>query len=591
MSDYDLLIKNAQIVDGTRAPAYMGSVSVKGDRIDAVGDVKGDAEQIIDAHGLVVSPGFIDAHNHGDLSILHYPRAESFIHQGITTFVGGNCGTSPGPYGEYVDQAYFLFDLYWKLAPDMYYGESLQPLVEVNELHKEMYGWEIDWRTLGEWMQRVEKKGTAANLVPIVGHGDIRYLVLGMDYRRKATRREIYAMEDHISKAMEDGCRGISVGRDYNPGYWAELSELISCAEVSAKYGGLYTSHSLRTGLREERRPGDPQPPKINGILEAIDVGRKAKLPIEISHLSALYDVWPSGDELMTEVSVKATLRAIDNARLEGLDVNFDLIPNTTGGIYSMPYLASALLPWLRIAGGFEQFARALTMLTLREEIKKTIMSGKWYSLNPNLTPLWAMGPTVVESKEARFIGKTVQQIADDAKMNPLDALMEIIRVDPYTKVNIKGSDAAFLRFIRHPAAMIGIDTFSVDDKWEIKSLPGILPNENTYGGFARYLRRCVRETAVLTLEEAISKVTSTPANKFRLTDRGILRVGAYADIVVFNPDTVTDRGDTLHPRVYPDGIEHVFVNGKQVIKDGKHTGATPGKILRLEKKVELGQV
>jgi N-acyl-D-amino-acid deacylase len=583
MSDYDLLIKNVQIVDGTKAPAFMGSISVIGDRIAAVGDVKGDAELIIDAHGLFVSPGFIDVHNHGDLSILHYPRAESFVHQGITTFVGGNCGTSPGPYGEYVDQAYFLFDLYWKLAPDMYYEERLQPLAEVNELHKEMYGWEIDWKTLGEWMQRVEKKGAAANLVPIVGHGDVRNMVLGTDYRRKATRKEIYIMEDHISKAMEDGCRGLSVGRDYNPGYWAEPSELISCAEISAKYGGLYTSHSLRTGLREDRRSGDPQPPKINGILEAIDVGRKAKLSVEISHLSALYDVWPSGDEMMVEASVKATLKAIDNARSEGLDINFDLIPNTTGGIYSMPYLASVLLPWLRIAGGFEQFSRALAMPTLREEIKKIIMSGKWYSLNPNLTPLWAMGPTIVESKEERFIGKTVQKIADDAKMNPLDALMEIIRIDPYTKADIKGSDAAFLKFIKHPTAMIGIDTFSVDDKWDIKALPGILPNENTYGGFARYLRRCVRETAVLTLEEAINKVTSTPANKFRLTDRGILRVGAYADIVVFNLDTVTDRGDTLNPRIYPEGIEHVFVNGKQVIKDGKHTGVTPGKILRRE--------
>jgi len=583
MPDYDFLIKNAQIVDGTNTPAFFGSLSVIGDRIAAVGDVKGDAGQIIDAYGLVVSPGFIDVHNHGDLSILHYPRAESFLHQGITTFVGGNCGTSPGPYGEYVDQAYFLYDLYWKLAPDMYYGESLQPLAEVNELHKEMYGWEIDWRTLGEWMQRVEKKGTAANLVPIVGHGDIRYLVLGQDYRRIAKRKEIYAMEDHISKAMEDGCRGISVGRDYNPGYWAEASELISCAEVSAKFGGIYTSHSLRTGLREDRRPGDTQPPKINGILEAIDVGRKAKLPIEISHLSALYDVWPSGDELMAEASVKATLAAIDNARSEGLDVNFDLIPNTTGGIYSMPFLASALLPWLRIAGGFEQFAKALTMPAFREEIKKTIMSGKWYGLNPNLTPLWAMGPTIVESKEEKFLGKTVQQIADDAKMNPLDVLMEIIRIDPYTKSEIKGSDSNFLRLVKHPTAMIGIDTFIVDDKWEIKSLPGILPNENTFGGFARYLRRCVKDTAILTLEEAISKITSTPAKKFRLTDRGILRVGAYADITIFNPDTITDRGDTLHPRVYPRGIEYVFVNGEQVIKNGKHTGVTPGKILRRE--------
>jgi len=587
MPECDLLIKNARIVDGTGAPAFKGAVAVKGERIHAVGMVEGelnvDAEEVIDAKGLVVSPGFIDAHNHGDCSILYYPRAESFVRQGVTTFVGGNCGTSPGPYGDYVDAAYFLYDLYQRIAPDMYYPERLQPIDKINELHREMYGWEIDWGTLGEWMGRVEAKGTSANVVPIAGHGDIRNLVMGLDYRRKATKKEITVMLEHVARAMEDGCGGLSVGRDYNPGYWAETSELVACAEIAARYDGVYTSHSLRTGLREERRPGDPSPAKIGGVLEAIEVGRKAKIPVEISHLSPLYDVWPPGDKTMAEASTKATLKAIDDARAEGLDVNFDLIPNTTGGIYSTPYLASALMPWLRIAGSLDQLGKVLAMPALREEIKATIMSGKWYNLNPNLTPMWAMGPTIVECKEEKFKGKTLAQIAKELKIGELDALMEVLRVDPHTKANILGGVPGFMMLVKHPAAMIGIDTFGVDDKWEIKTPPGIFPNENTFGGHPRYLRTCVREANILTLEEAIRKITSLPAAKFRLTDRGVLREGAYADLTIFNPDTITDRGNTLNPRVYPKGIEYVAVNGKLVVAKAKHTGETPGKVLRRE--------
>jgi N-acyl-D-amino-acid deacylase len=285
----------------------------------------------------------------------------------------------------------------------------------------------------------------------------------------------------------------------------------------------------------------------------------------------------------MAEASAKATLKAIDDARAEGLDVNFDLIPNTTGGLYSTPYLASALTPWLRIAGSLDQLGKALAMPALREEIKATITSGKWYNLNPNLTPNWAMGPTIAECKDEGFKGKTITQIARELKVGELDALMEVLRVDPHTRAHIAGGVPGFMMLVKHPAAMIGVDTFGIDDKWEIKTPPGILPNENTYGGHPRYLRTCVREARILTLEEAIRKTTSLPASKFRLKERGVLKEGAYADLTVFNPNTITDRGNTLNPRVYPKGIEYVAVNGKLVVAKGKHTGATPGKVLRRE--------
>ena len=585
LKEYDILIKDAAIVDGTGADAFRGSIAVSGERIAAVGEVRGDARAVIDARGFTATPGFIDVHDHGDVSILYYPGAEGFVRQGITTFVGGNCGTSPGPYGELIDQAYFHYDLYSEIAPDMYYPDRLQPRELINGRHRELYGWEIDWHTMGEFFGRVEERGLSSNYVPIVGHGDIRYLVMGHDFRRTAIGEEVEAMGEQVRQAMEDGCRGLSVGRDYPPGYYADIEELVSCAEVAARYGGIYTSHSLRTGLRAARRPGEFPPGKINGILEAIEVGRRCKMPVEISHLSPLYEIWPGGSELMTEAAVKATLKAVDDAREEGLDVNFDVIPHhLTGGIYTSPWLVGLLTPWLRVSGSREAFAEALRMGEFRAEIRETIMDGKWYGLNPNINPNWAALPTIVSCKDERFVDKTVVQVAEELGVDPLEALMEVLAADPYTKAVLKGDDdSAKLMFYRHPEMMIGIDTFALDDKWECKTPPWHLPNENSFGGFPRYLRRAVRETKTLTLEEAVRKVTSLPARKFRLRDRGVLRVGAYADIVLMNPGRVTDRGDQLSPRRYPEGIEYVIINGVPVVEKARHTGARPGKILYRE--------
>lgn len=583
VEDFDIIIKNASIIDGSGGSPFKGAVAIRGERIESVGEkVRGDAGVIIDAEGLSVAPGFIDVHNHGDASILYYPKAESFVRQGITTFVGGNCGSSPGPYGEYLDIGYFLYDIFTDLSLAMYYPDRLVERDELNEKHFEVFGWRIDWHTLGEFCRRVESLGISANYIPLVGHGEIRTLVMGRDYRRRATRSETKKMQEHVRIAMEEGIRGISVGRDYEPGYYADLEELAACAKVAAEYGGIYTSHSLRTGLRRERNPGEAPPPKINGILEAIEVGRRCRIPVEISHLSPLYDVYPSGSEIMTEASVKATLKAVDDARGEGLDVNFDVIPHhLTGGIYASPWLAGLLLPWVRLAGSREGLARALKMKDFRDDVKRIILSGKWYGLNPNLNPSWAHLPNIVECRIEEFVGKTVAQIAESMKVDGLEALMEVLSLDPDTKAVLKGEDdSTKLMFYKHPEMMIGIDTFCLDDKWECRNPPWYMPNENTYGGFPRYFRRAVRETNTLPLNEAVRKVTSLPARKFKIRERGLIREGFYADIVIFNPATITDKGDQVEPRKYPEGVEYVIVNGEIVVNKAEHTGAKPGKVL-----------
>jgi N-acyl-D-aspartate/D-glutamate deacylase len=587
--EYDILIKNTSIVDGTGVPAYRGALAVKGDRVAALGkvegDLKADAETIIDGEGLVTSPGFIDVHNHGDLRILYCPEAESFVRQGITTFVGGQCGDSPGPFGEYIGLPWVLSDLYVDLNPTMYNREWLIPRELLNPRHRELFGWEIDWNTLGEFFVRVEAKGLSPNLAQLVGQGDVRCLVMGPDFEREATQDEISDMVVHVERAMEEGCIGISVGRDYDPGIWAGFDELLACAKTAAKHGGVYASHCLRTGHRKSRRPGEFPPVKTEGLLEAIDIGRKAGMSVQISHLSALYDIRPGGSDIMTKAAVKATLKIIDYAREQGIDVSFDEIPNhTAGGIGTTPWVVSYLTPWLRVVGSLGQLVEALRMEEFRDEIKEAILDGKHYGLNPNITEGWAKQRTIVECKNESFLNKTLAQIAEELAADELDALFTVVSTDPEAKSIRKGSNEwVKFMFYQHPHSMIGIDTFGVDDKRISRHPPWGLPNENSYGGFPRYLRQAYRESGTLSLEEAIRKVTSLPARKFKLGGRGVLKEGAYADIVVFNPETVTDKGCQLNPRQYPEGIEQVIVNGIQVVKGSSHTGAKPGKILYRE--------
>jgi len=580
--EYDVLVKNGLIVDGTGTPAYKGSVSVKGERIVALGEVKEDAKTIIDAQGMAVTPGFIDVHNHGDMTIMYFPKADGFVRQGITTFVGGNCGSSPGPFGEYVSLGMMASDIIQELAPDMYYPSGTFRREQVNPSHRELFGWEIDWYTLGEFFKKLEAKGISPNYAPLLGHHPIRILAMGLDHKRKATPAEVEEMKKHVRQAMLDGCIGMSVGRDYDS-YYADSDELVALAKVVVEYGGLYASHSLRTGLRRARRPGEPAPIKINGLLEAIDVGRKAKIPVQVSHLGALYDIIPMNNAELNEASAKATLKVVDDARKEGIDVAFDVIPGIRGfGTSTNIWLVSTLLPWLRVAGSREQLAKALRMKEFRIEIKDRIWEGKYYGLNPNISPNWAQGVNIMETKDGRFQNKNIAQIARELGVDPLDALMDVIVADPDAKVGSLGRESPMRGlFYQHPACMIGVDTRAVDTTAVSKTLPWTLPSENSFNGFAQYFQTAVREGKMLTLEEAVRKATSLPAAKFKLRDRGLLKPGAYADVVIFDPTTIANKATPLNPCVYPEGIPYVLVNGELVVKENQHTGVTPGKVLR----------
>lgn len=587
MTEYDIIIKNGLVVDGSGAEPFKGELSIKNGEISTISNepIEGDALRVIDANGQAVSPGFIDVHNHGDLSILYYPRAEGFVRQGITTFVGGQCGDSMGPFGDYIGLPWIQSDLYTDIAPKMYVKDWLQPRDLFNERHLEVFGWEIDWRDLSEFHRKVESKGLSPNMVPMVGHGDIRSLVMGSDFERAATSDEIIKMADETEKAMIEGARGLTVGRDYDPGIWAVWDELLACAKASAKHDGIYASHSLRTGHRKPRRPGEQPPVKLNGVLEALNIGREAGMPVQISHLGVLYDVVPNDNRVLMKTAIDATLKLIDDANADGVEADFDTIPHhLAGGIGTSPWLVHSLRPWLSIAGSPEQLSKALRMPDFRKEIKESIRAGKHYSLNPNINAKWAAGRVIVDCTEHAYLGKTVAEIAKESGRKELTALFDVLQTDPYTKVERQGNDDwAKLEFYKHPNAMIGVDTFAVDEKRQSTSNPPSYPSQNSYGGFPCYLRRSVRETEIMTIQEAVHKITGSPARKFRLNDRGLLKTGFHADITVWDPEKITDKGNQIEPRKYPEGVNYVIVNGSLVVDGNAHTGLLPGKVLYRE--------
>ncbi len=592
--EYDLLIRNALVVDGTGRPPYRASIAVEGDKVAEIGEVKGDARREIDASGLIAAPGFIDAHSHADGTILFYPKCESYVMQGVTTFVGGQCGISPAPLGDLIPLPGIASDYIHELEPFKYYPEKrLFPREQVNELMKEKFGWTVDWETMGDFFKVVEKRGISMNYVPLVGHGTVRYCVMGNDYKRRATKVERAEMEGLIRQAMEDGCIGLSTGLDYDPDVWASKEEINEHVSIMKDYDAIYAPHWRRTGRRRGVKFGDYRPNKMDGILEAIETCRKTGVPTHLAHLTPGWRLFPQGNDIMEEANIRATLKVIDDARAEGLDVTFDSMPwFIFGGFGVMPYLCSLLAPWLREQGSREKLGEWLKVPDYRKEVKDAIASGKWFirfNYNPNTNPQWAEYIWVVKHKNRAYENRNIAQIAKEKGENPLDVWFDLICEDPDSRGVATGTaDTGNFPwkpykalFHQHPAHSLSLDTMVYDDKREQKVPPYRIPNINTYSGFPAFLIKFVREMKLFTLEEAIKHLSTNAAEAYRIKDRGVLKPGSYADIVLFDLEGLKVMGDPVEPRRYPKGIEYVFVNGVPVVEKGKHTGKKPGRVVR----------
>jgi N-acyl-D-amino-acid deacylase len=531
---FDVIIANGRIVDGTGAPWFRGDIGITGDRITAIGAL-GDATAgvKVDATNLVVAPGFIDLLGQSEFNVLVDGRAASKILQGVTTEVTGE-GSSIAPV-----------------------NDRLIAEAAANAKH---FGVAQDWRTLGDYFKRLDQRShTTINVATFVGAGGVRNYVIGKD-DRPATPAELERMKQLVAEAMQQGALGLSTSLQYVPDRFAPTDEIVELARVAARYGGVYFTHQRSESARI-----------IESLDEVFAIAERAGIPAEIWHLKTAYK---ANFGKMPEV-----LRRIEAARARGLDVTANQYPYTRAS----NGLDSCLPLWAR-EGGFEKTLPRLTDPATRERIKKDMddanaatWENQWYGANGGDG---VMLSSVLNRDLAKYEGMTLTQIGKAMGKDPRDAVIDLVIADHgESSVITSIMDEDDVRTaLKHPLVGVGTDSGAQAEDGrlsESKSHP------RAWGSFPRILGRYVRDEHLLTMEEAIRKMTSKAAARVHLSDRGLLRPGMMADVTVFDPATIRDVSTFDDPKHYATGVRHVFVNGKRVVGDGAITAERPGRPLR----------
>jgi len=501
-SELDFVIKNGSVIDGTGSPAFQADLGIKDGRISEIGDLETRAAaRIIDARGLTVAPGFIDLHTHAERKILQLPSVENYIRQGVTTIVGGNCGGSPYP--------------------------------------------------IGDFLQKVEATDIALNLTLLVGHNTVRREVMGRE-NRYATAEKLQEMQGLVEQAMQDGAFGMSTGLKYIPGAYSNTEEVVALSKVVGKYGGFYATHMREEGIG-----------LLDAVEEALNIGRQAGLPVHISHHKAVgKSMWGN--------SVK-TLKMVDEAVGEGMDVTVDQYPYTATSTG-----LTVLFPAWSLEGGEEKIKERLEDATLRAKIKVGIVQNILYDRGGGdpATIVISSYPT-----DPALEGKNLAEITkmrgnEPTPENAAETLMDLHYAGGGRGIYHCLVEEDVIRIMKHPLVMHASDGATIE-------FSKAKPHPRSYGTYPRVLGRYVREQKILSLEESVRKMTSLPAKRLGLKDRGVLKKGMWADIVIFDSGKVIDRATWTEPHQYPEGILFVLVNGEPVIDNEERTAMYPGRVLR----------
>ncbi|HEV2114785.1 MAG TPA: D-aminoacylase [Terriglobales bacterium] len=529
---YDVVIRNGHIIDGTGSPWYAGDLGIRNGRIAAIGDLAtAPAKRTIDAHGMVVAPGFIDMLGQSDLTILVDPHLPSKIYQGITTEITGEGGSA---------------------AP------QTDATIQADRVDYEHYHITPDWRSFDQYFQRLEKQGMGINLGTYVGATQVRRVVLG-DADVQPTPAQLDQMKSLVERAMQQGAMGVSTSLEYAPAPYASTEELIALAGEAAKYGGIYATH-----MRSE---GDGEMASLD---ETIRIGREAHIPVEIWHLKT---AGKSNWGKMPQVVGK-----IDAARAAGLDITADTYAYTAW----FNSLSAFIPPWAH-DGGDAKLIERLKEPATRARIRQDMLSAssKWDNEWDEIPGLQAVLIGVVQNPQLLPLqGKTLADVAKLWKEDPIDALCDLlIKDNAFTGVAVFGmSEPDVVLALQQPWV-------SVDNDSSGTAPTGLLgqehPHPRAYATFPRILRKYVRQEHKLSLPDAIRKFSALPAQRMHLTDRGVLKQGMWADVVVFDPATIRDVATFENPNQLSQGMEYVLVNGVPVIDRGKMTNALPGKVLR----------
>ncbi|MGH2569264.1 MAG: N-acyl-D-amino-acid deacylase family protein [Bacteroidota bacterium] len=528
---FDLLILNGKVVDGTGNPWFRADVGIRGEKIVAVGKLgNARAKRTVDAEGKIVSPGFIDMLGQSELALLVDNRAMSKISQGITTEITGE-GESAAPVNERILSE-------WK------------PFLE-------KYGVKVDWSDFDGYFRRLEAHKAAINLASFVGATQLRQYVIGFE-NRQPTQQELDQMKELLHRAMQQGALGLSTSLVYAPAAYARTEELIELAKVAAEEGGIYISH-----IRDE---GDKE---IQAVLEAGDIGRAAKIPVQIWHLKVSGKRnWGNMPEIVKQ---------IESHRRQGIDMTADLYPYIAGATG-----LSATMPGWALEGGTAKLLERLQSTMDRGNIRVQLESDKFDRQNfyRDAGPEGILIGSVYNPALKQYEGKRLSDIAKEQKKHPADALMDLIVADSARTgaIYFMMSEQDVRIALAQPWASFNTDYNAVAPDGPFS---GGKPHPRTYGSFPRILGKYVREEGLMPLEEAVRKMTSLPANRVGLRERGLLKPGFYADVVMFDPARVVDKATFEDPHQYSEGIELVLVNGQPVWEAGKFTGNLPGKVLR----------
>ncbi|MGB9023435.1 MAG: D-aminoacylase [Candidatus Bathyarchaeia archaeon] len=528
--DLDLAINNGLVIDGTGNPRYRASIGIMDGKIAGItpSEIR-DAKQMIEAAGLAVCPGFVDIHSHSDFALLAESDAQSKIRQGVTTEVVGNCGVSATPLE----------------------GEAIHDA----ETSAKQCGLRVTWSSLGEYLSRLERQGVVLNVACLVGNGTIRASVMGFE-NRAPSAREMRRMQKLLAQCMREGAFGLSSGLLYPPSCYAKLDELSRLAQTAASFGGIYTTH-----IRDE---SDGLEEAVN---EALAVGRRAGVAVQISHHKAC------GKRNWGKV--KRTLENIAEARAKGIDAAVDVYPYTA---YST-WLSAAIPPWA-CEGGDQRLIERLNDRTVRAKLKRQMRGGlpKWESMTKGAS--WDRFTISSFPQKPSLVGKTIQQISRSRKCDPFEVVFDLlVEGEAAVEVVVEDMSERDVRLVlQSRLSMIGSDGESLSTKGRLGKGR---PHPRSFGTFPRVLGRYVRQNHLLTLEGAIRKMTFLPANRIGLTDRGVIRKGMAADLVIFDPARVADTATYLKPKAFPVGIEYVIVNGITTVARGKFLGRLNGHALR----------
>ena len=528
---YDVVITSGDIYDGSGRASYVADVGIKDGYIAAIGQLQPDADVVIDAQGLAVAPGFINMLSWANESLIEDGRSQSDIRQGVTLEVMGE-GWSMGPLNKRMKQG------------------MRQSQGDIK--------FRIEWTTLGEYLEYLVKKGVSTNVASFVGATTVRVYAIGYQ-DRPPTSKELKQMRKLVGEAMQEGAVGVSSALIYTPGFYARTDELIALAEVAGEYGGIYISHIRSEGNR-----------LLEALDELITIARKANVAAELYHMKV------AGKSNWHKLN--AMIERIEKARAEGLKITADMYTYTAGATG----LDAAMPPWVR-EGGHQAWVARLKNPKIRKRVSNemTTPTDEW----ENLYLLAGTPENIIligfkNERLKHLTGKTLAEVAKMRGKSPAETAIDLV-IEDYSRVEtvyFLMSEENVKRQIKLPWVSFCSDARSLAPEGVfLKSNP----HPRTYGSFARLLGKYVRQEKVITLAEAVRRLTSLPADNLKLDRRGKLKKGYYADIVIFDPETIIDHATFEKPHQYSTGMLHVFVNGTQVLKDGEHTGAKPGRVVR----------